>query len=235
METKEPISINYQFVFEDNQQVSVNIQLDGDTLEFVPPEGRVIPEWAYYSYLQCEDCPKRGTEATFCPVAANLSNVVEAFKEVYSYDKVDVIVTTKERIYARTKISMQQGLSSLLGIIMVTSGCENMDKLRPMVRFHLPFASIEETIFRAVSTYLLAQYFRNQRGLEPDWQVDKLSEIYARIAKINTNTVKRLQTASEKDAGLNAVAILDTYAQMTPFSIKNTLEDFEYIFKPYLK
>ena len=53
---------------------------------------------------------------------------------------------------------------SLIGIYMVTSGCPIMDKLRPMARFHLPFASTEETIYRAISTYLLGQYFLEQKG-----------------------------------------------------------------------
>ena len=33
-----------------------------------------------------------------------------------------------------------------------------MESLKPMVRFHLPFATVEETVFRSVSTYLLSQY-----------------------------------------------------------------------------
>jgi len=45
------------------------------------------------------------------------------------------------------------------------------EKLKPMVRFHLPFASIEETKYRAISMYLLAQYFLYQQGSQPDWDL----------------------------------------------------------------
>jgi hypothetical protein len=235
MNDQTPISIRYQFVFAEGKTIDFLIRLHPETLEYLHREDRQLPEWTRFTYLQCDDCSKKNTDETHCPVAANISDVVEAFRDVYSYDVADVLVTTAERVYARTQIAVQKALSSLLGIIMVTSGCENLDKLRPMVRFHLPFASIDETIFRSVSVYLLAQYFRVRKGLEPDWEVNDLAAIYSKIAKINANTVKRLQIATKKDAGLNAVAILDAYAQMTPLSIEETLKDFEYIFKPYLE
>ena len=60
---------------------------------------------------------------------------------------------------------VQMGVSSLLGVIMTTSGCPIMAQLKPMVRFHLPFASLEETIFRMVSMHLVAQYLRHQDGV----------------------------------------------------------------------
>ena len=118
---------------------------------------------------------------------------------------------------------------------MVTSGCEDLDKLRPMVRFHLPFASIEESVYRATSMYQLAQYMRTQHGLEPDYEMQELLGIYKKIHNINVHFVKRLQKATEKDANLNAVAILDTFSQMVPFGIEDTLKNFEGLFSPYLK
>ena len=37
---------------------------------------------------------------------------------------------------------------------MALSGCPVLEQLKPMARFHLPFASVEETIYRAASMYL---------------------------------------------------------------------------------
>ena len=43
------------------------------------------------------------------------------------------------------QLGARQAIISPLGIYMVTSGCPIMNKLRPMVRFHPPFATIAET------------------------------------------------------------------------------------------
>ena len=53
--------------------------------------------------------------------------------------------------------SAQQAMSSVLGLIMATSGCPWTDRLRPMARFHLPFASEAETLYRSVGMFLLAR------------------------------------------------------------------------------
>jgi len=165
----------------------------------------------------------------------NSIDLIELFKDVRSYDIVDVIVETTERKYFKNKTTIQRTLGSLFGIIMVSSGCKELDKLRPMVRFHLPFATIEETVYRTTSMYQLAQYLRSKRGLEPDLDMKVLLSIYQKIHEINVNFVRRLQKATEMDANLNAVAILDTFSQMIPLGIKDTLKDFENLFSPYLE
>lgn len=61
---------------------------------------------------------------------------------------------TEERTYSKDTL-LQQGLASLLGIVMTTSGCPVLEPLKPMVRFHLPFATLTETVYRMVSMCLV--------------------------------------------------------------------------------
>ncbi len=234
MEKINSLYFHYRFI-KDSQMITFNVKLDPQSLDYILQIPRDNPQWTRLDYMVCDNCPLHNTDAVYCPVAVNLVDVVEAFKDTLSYDVVDVLVEIRERTYARQQIPIQQALSSLLGIIMVTSGCGSLDKLRPMVRFHLPFASIEETVFRVASTYLLAQYFRVRKGLQPDWEMKHLVSIYQNIARININICKRLQQATSKDASLNAVVILDTFAQMMPLTIEETLKDFEHLFTPYIK
>ncbi|MCF7801681.1 MAG: hypothetical protein K9N34_06650, partial [Candidatus Marinimicrobia bacterium] len=123
---------------------------------------------------------------------------------------------------------------SLLGIIMTTSGCEPMNFLKPMTRFHLPFSTLDETIYRVAGMYLLGQHFRRKQGLEPDWTMAKLSEKYAKVDAVNANIVKRLQSATDVDSSMNAVIVLDSFAKMLPFSLLDELQNMEYLFKTYL-
>ena len=99
---------------------------------------------------------------------------------------------------------------------MVTSGCPTMKILRPMVRQHLPFATLEETVFRSVSSYLLAQYFQNKKGEIPDWKLQGLLQSYSEIQILNSGMAHRIRSISEKDAGTNAVVVLDVFAKDHP-------------------
>jgi hypothetical protein len=105
-----------------------------------------------------------------------------------------------------------------------------------MVRFHLPFATIEETKYRAISMYLLAQYFLYQHGSQPDWDLKKLAEAYENVRIVNESFCKRLRTIKGKDANLNALVVLDIFADSVNFSIDSRMvDDLDYLFKGYIK
>jgi uncharacterized protein (DUF2236 family) len=138
-------------------------------------------------------------------------------------------VTTPERMVTKNTTA-QRAVSSLMGLVMATSGCPHMLFLKPMARYHLPFATQEETIFRAVSTYLLEQYFRNKQSLSIDMELENLKKIYAEIRIINNAMASRLRTVSVQDSAVNAVVQLDIFAQILPNSVEDSLEDIRYLF-----
>ncbi len=229
----ETLRFLYTFQFPDNTEKQFEIRLNAKTLELVNKKDLPKPAWTKLKYKQCEHCPL-GDEHEYCPVAVNLSALVESFKDSISYESTNVRVQTNERIFEKMT-TVQKGLSSIVGIYMVTSDCPVMDKLRPMVRFHLPFGSIEETVYRAVSMYLTAQYLLMRQGKTPDWDLTKLVEIYRAVNHVNRGISNRLASASEEDANTNAVVILSAYAEMIPFSIERHLAELEYIFSEYTK
>ena len=229
----ETLRFLYTFEFPDNTEKKFEVLLSAKTLELVTKNDLPKPAWTKLKYQQCEHCPL-GDEHEYCPVAVNLSALVESFKDSISYESTNVRVQTNERIFEKMT-TVQKGLSSIVGIYMVTSDCPVMDKLRPMVRFHLPFGSIEETVYRAVSMYLTAQYLLMRQGKTPDWDLRKLVEIYRAVNDVNRGISNRLASASEEDANTNAVVILSAYAEMIPFSIERHLAELEYIFSEYTK
>jgi len=160
----------------------------------------------------------------------NLAAVVETFKDAVSFESTTVKVETAERVYEK-RTTLQKGLSSIIGIYMVTSDCPVMDPLRPMVRFHLPFASVDETIYRAVAMYLVAQYFRMRNGKTPDWELARLADIYRDVATVNAGMIDRLRHASTEDASVNALAILSTQGGMVPVYVEDRLADMEHLFR----
>lgn len=222
----------YNLRFENGVEKRFEINLDAKTLANLNPVADRKPEWTRLGFCQCSNCPL-GPETPSCPVAVNLSHLAEEFQASVSYEKVLVTVTSAERTYVK-ETTLQKALSSLVGLHMVTSGCPIMDKLRPMVPFHLPFATARETVYRAVSMYLTAQYLLKRRGLEADWDLKKLIEIYKAISHVNKGISNRLSQASSKDANVNAVVILHSLGDSLPFFIENGLDEVEAMFSPYL-
>ena len=229
LETAKIIRISYTFRLPNGTERRFVVRLDGDTLASIPAEAAARPAWTKLKYRQCANCPL-GDDVEHCPVAVSLSSVVESFKDAVSFENTTVTVETEERVYEK-KTTLQKGLSSIIGIYMVTSNCPIMDPLRPMVRFHLPFASVEETIYRAVAMYLVAQYLRMRKGEKPDWQLTRLADIYAEIAKVNEGMTARLRHASTEDASVNALTILSTQGGMIPLYLEDILVQMEHWFR----
>jgi hypothetical protein len=226
--------LTYKLTFGDGMQREFGIPLHRKTLDLVKDPKRSHPQWAELKCSQCPNCPLEESQHPFCPIAVNLTDVVGFFSSSFSYEEVDVVITTEERSYMK-RITLGCVLASLIGIYMVTSGCPIMDKLRPMVRFHLPFATIEETTYRVISMYLLAQYFLSKRGKEPDWELQKLADTYEDICIVNESFCARLRYAVIKDASLNALANLDILAQFVSMSInERMLDEIEDLFSAHL-
>ncbi len=227
------IKLLYRFKFENGPEKDFSVELAADTMALILDGNLKRPEWTKLKYHQCENCPLGDTEE-YCPVAVNLASLVESFQDSISFEKTSVTVETKERTFVKDT-TLQKGLSALIGIYMVTSNCPVMDRLRPMVRFHLPFATSRETIYRAVTMYLLAQFFFMRRGEEPDWELKNLAEIYKAVSVVNKGISKRIANASNKDANVNAVVILHSVGESLPYVIDSGLNDLEPLFADYLR
>ncbi|HTL13118.1 MAG TPA: hypothetical protein VL588_11550 [Bdellovibrionota bacterium] len=179
--------------------------------------------WTRLEHHQCQDCPLKPKESPLCPVAVNLADLVETFAAAASYGRVRVRVETEERVFLKDT-SLQEGLFSVFGLIMATSGCPVMDFLRPMARYHLPFATTEETLARSTSFYLLRQYFKKSAGGRPDWDLQDLKRRYAGVEKVNNGILDRVREVIQKgDADPNALVILQVFAQTAGMEIDTQL------------
>jgi hypothetical protein len=230
----EDLEIRYRFRLEDGKEEIFQFHLDPISLEIEPPWSNELPEWTLLKCHQCANCPLEVINGARCPAAVNMVGLVDRFTALLSYDRASVAVTTKERMVCRES-TIQHGICSLMGLLMATSRCPMTGFFKPMARFHLPFASTAETIWRASSTYLLAQYFRQRDGGEPDLAFAGLVRIYNDILTVNASFVKRLRSACDGDSMVNAIILLDMFAQSMPSAIEASLKEIRHVFVPYLK
>jgi len=228
------LTYSYKFELENGIEKTFVVNLKENSLEYLPPEELKFPKWALLSNFRCGNCPLSEAESKYCPLAVNLAEIISFFSDVASFEKARITVGSPERTYYK-HTSVQSGISGLIGILMVTGGCPVMAKLKPMVRFHLPFATIEETEYRVFSFYLLSQLVRKELGGEPDWELNGLHKMYREIEEVNKNVVEKIRSLSKKDAGINSIIVLNNFANFVTIKLdEKDIEYFENLFKDLL-
>jgi len=224
-------TIQYEFSFPAGTVENFEIVLDEASVSLVNFNGEIKPAWTELSHKQCRCCPLDAAENPYCPIAVNIAEMVERFKDRLSIDECLVKCVTPERTYLK-ETSVTEGLYSILGIVMATSDCPIMSFYKPMARFHLPFSSTKETLFRSASVYLLQQYFEHKRGQKPDLELHELGNQLKKVQQVNTGTLARIRSVSKKDADSNAIIILDCFSQILSMAIEGSLSSLEYLFPP---
>ncbi len=227
-----PKTVRYSFELPGAITHDFSFKLNTETFELEKDGANAFPDWAKLAYCQCSHCPL--TKREHCPVAINICNIVLPMGSVISYETVTCRAETQERI-SLTTTSAQDAIRSLMLFVIATSACPHTDFLKPMARFHLPFSTLEETVSRMVSTYLLFQYFRKRQGHEFDHALDGLHEICRNFEKIGVAMAERLKAGDLKgDAGMNALVILHGFSQFVPIYIDSQLDIIRPGFEPIL-
>jgi len=229
------ITYNYKFILGNGVEREFDIKLDNNLNLIRKTRKESYPKWTELKDFKCPNCSLDKDSHEFCPVVVNLVDLFDFFRDAFSYEEVDMLIEVEERGYVK-HTTLQDGISSLIGIYMVTSGCPIMERLKPMVRYHLPFSTLEETRYRVISMYLLAQYFLYKRGKKPDWELKNLVKIYDDIRIVNKNFCEKLSDIKIKDASINALVKLDCFASHVSVSIDiNMLDEIESLFNPYFE
>ncbi|MFZ7124545.1 MAG: DUF6901 family protein [Desulfobacterales bacterium] len=231
--TQNTFHINYRFTLPDRTTERFDLEIDSETLELIHPPSENLPHWSRLDFHQCPHCPLDIEEHPECPLAVNLVEMLNASQRLISHDQVRVDVMVRDRLISQ-KTSAQRGISSLMGLLIATSGCPWTSFFKPMARFHLPFADEEETIWRAASTYLLAQYFLGSDDPCFDMELKGMSSIYRNIETLNITVIQRLRAASRTDSAINALIRLDIFAKYLSPDMEESLASIRRIFRPFL-
>lgn len=218
---------DYTFTFPDGGRREYPVELD-EQLTYRRQGDKPPPAWARLATEQCRHC-RLPPDTSHCPVAVNVAELVTAFQDTVSYRSCLVSCDSAARTVSKNT-TVQDGLSSIMGIIMATSGCPSLAILRPLARFHLPFATVEESLFRAVSAYLVRQYFVALDGGQADFELAQISGAYEVIQEVNSGILRRIQHAARLDADRNAIVILNSLVQILEMEIADKLESLRPLF-----
>lgn len=215
------MSITYKFKFLENDS-ELKFETAGvneERVERIPTEPA---DWTKLEYCQCTNCPLNKSETEHCPAALDIQPIVEGFRELPGFTKVDVTVITSNREYHKIT-GLEEGLRSLMGLVMANSECPILKNLKPMAFTHLPFSNQDEFIIRSVGTYLLRQYYNMKDHEEPDWQLDGLVSLNKELQLVNQAVWQRVHSACEGDSNLKALLSFFTLSSSVSYSLESQL------------
>ncbi len=220
------LHIHYRFDLPDGSTKHLDLAFTAADFRLLNATPAEPPFWTELKFSQCANCPLNADEFPHCPAALQMAPAVESLKALVSFDKVGVTVTQAERI-VHAETTAQQAMSSVIGLIMATSGCPWTDRLRPMARFHLPFATEAETVYRTVCMFLLARELTGAGGTEG---FALLKDLYDSLHVVNRDMSRRLGAATRTDPARNAMALLDSYTTLLPAALESSLEELKPLF-----
>ncbi len=214
------MAIEYRIRLDDLHEFSYRIEPDR---AYEPERATAAPKWTRLEHQQCSNCPLSRDAYSHCPAAVDLHRVVEDFQGLPALKKVQVWVRTPEREYAKL-VGLEEALRALLGVIMATSACPVLGKLKPMAQQHLPFASNQEFILRAVSLYLARQYFNFREGRHADWELKGLVRLFQQLQLVNQAFWQRIHDTCEGDSNLKAFLTFFSMASSMTYSLETQLQ-----------
>jgi len=203
------------------------VEIDSDTLVSRVEIPDPLPDWVKLDHGKCGDCVLENS--AYCPIAVRLAQPIEQFGSLQSHAPCSTTVITPERNYAKQS-DVQDALRSLFGLLMATSGCPSMRPFRFMARYHLPFATLEETVSRITSTYLMRQFFLHDDERQIPIDLKAIETLYHTMQSLNEGMSHRLKSVARGDGSLNAIVILNTYSSLIPIIINDELLKLKSLF-----
>lgn len=222
--------LQYRFNFHDGRAIEHQVLI---STEAAAPAAD-LPSWTRLDFHQCRHCPLTVETTPYCPFAVALREPVAQLSDIASFEEVEAVVQWRGR-EIRQATTMQRAAGALLGAVSATSGCPYTQPLKAMAWFHWPFSTSDETIYRSLGTYLLAQHLRKQHGLEPDWELDGLRATYRHLRQVNLGMANRLRAAADRDSSVNAIVLLDLLAADTLYSIDQYQGELDAFFQDHLR
>jgi hypothetical protein len=216
-------TIRYTLTFEDASSVTCAIDTERDA---GTQDTRSAPAWTRLEHHQCSHCPLSAAQHSHCPAAVDIAEVVARFQDVPSHKAVHVRADMLERSHSR-QTDLQTALHSVLGLMMATGGCPVLSRMKGPARLHMPFATVDETLFRMVGAHFIGQYLQARQGAEPDWSLRSLAELYEAVQTVNRHLKMRLDAMAGSDAHLNAIVSLMSMSMLVSFSLDHELANMQ--------
>lgn len=227
LRTINPMRIQYHFSFDDGKELTYEVDLD--RVYNAKRDTQKAPAWTRLDNNQCQNCPLSKADHSHCPAAVDLDGIIRDFHSFQASSRINVRVTTPDREYLK-RVTLEEGVRALMGLVMATSACPVFRTLKPNARHHLPFARQEEYILRSASLYLMKQYFVWRDGGNPDWELKGLVKTNEQLQLVNHAFWQRIMTEFQSDANSKALLSFFTMSSSVSSSLQSQLTKMKNVF-----
>lgn len=226
------LTVTYRFSDDVKCLADYTAKVDPLTCSLAALKDFDAPQWTSTRFYRCKACV--ATKATHCPAAMTLAHLSQAFQDMPQTNgtKLNIDVITPERTYSK-RTTFEAGFVSLIGFALTFSGCPAFKPFQPMGYFHLPFASLEETLMHATSAHFMRHYFNHQENeisFPKDGGLADMVALYGAIEETNKHLIERLRKAGQTH-GQVPLTILQFLSQSAHASFSDGMADL----KPYFK
>ncbi len=235
MSQSDTIIFTYTFTFSDGKQASFDVRLNSATGTSRNPWPQKLPDWTKLAHHQCAHCPLSAKEHDYCPAAVSVVDIVDFFHEVSSIEPVEVSVYSEARTTVKDRVPLPNAIGAVMGARFASSGCPITAMFQPMVRYHVPFTTMDEATYRIVTMHALVQFLRMSDGQSVDWSFDGLSQLCRDVNRLNLDFSRRLRELQVNDATTNAITSLDSFVQMVDITVDDDfLTELKELFRAHL-
>jgi len=216
------MEVKYDFSFDDNKDLSYTVDVDRPGMRNELKKSNT-PEWVLLSHCKCSNCPLSEEDSPVCPAAFDIQDVIEDFQSKPASQKVNINVIASDRSYSK-RTNVEEGLRSLMGLVLATSQCPILGQLKPMAMHHMPFSSSNEFILRSVSVYLMQQYFEYRAEKTPDWDLKGLISRNKQLQLVNQALWQRIHLDNHNDSNLKTLLSFFSMSSSVSVSLETQLQ-----------
>ncbi|MFT5716877.1 MAG: hypothetical protein ACJAWS_001195 [Oleiphilaceae bacterium] len=216
------MEVKYDFSFDDNKDLSYTVDVDRPGMRNELNKSNT-PEWVLLSHCKCSNCPLSEEDSPVCPAAFDIQDVIEDFQSKPASQKVNINVIASDRSYSK-RTNVEEGLRSLMGLVLATSQCPILGQLKPMAMHHMPFSSSNEFILRSVSVYLMQQYFEYRAEKTPDWDLKGLISRNKQLQLVNQALWQRIHLDNHNDSNLKTLLSFFSMSSSVSVSLETQLQ-----------
>ncbi|MEO0794013.1 MAG: hypothetical protein AAFX93_02565 [Verrucomicrobiota bacterium] len=193
----------YEIRLEDGRKVELN------TPRRVSPEHwqheKNLPDWTLLTYYQCNNCPLSEERITYCPAAAALSELIDNFATVVSFEKVELIITRPNGQFSLHG-SAQMVVFALLVEFVTRAKCPYLFDPSSDKGFYFLCMDVEQLLFRFFSGFLIQHHLLSSGEPDPhavNW--NRFQQFMGEIRVALEGLLERIQAQCREDANINAL------------------------------
>lgn len=164
-----------------------------------------LPDWTLLNYHQCPNCPLDEKRILRCPAAAAVSQLVENFAEVVSFQKVDLVIIRSNGQYA-VRGSAQMVVFALLVEFVSRAKCPYLFDPSADKGFFFLCLDVDQLLYRFFASFLIQHHLLSSGEPDPNavnWP--RFQQFMGEMRIALEGLLERIQASCHEDANINAL------------------------------